>query len=172
MRGPSVRYVLMLLLFVATSPAAGEVSIEESAKTFGTRAFGRGMLLSPDGHRVSMLIQHASDVPIATVLDFRTGKNKLILASEKERGLDIRWCGWKNDSRLLCGFFGLTRFRQKNVSVSRLVDQSKSKCSLPAGGSRSKRISPIQGGRCKEKECRKHSVKNNRRKSRRTGCLV
>jgi len=79
------------------------------------------MRLSPDGHRVSMLVQHPSDIPIATVLDLRIGKNSVILASEKKKGLDIRWCSWKNDSRLLCSFYGLQRFRRKNVSVSRLV---------------------------------------------------
>lgn len=121
MRVLSHGFILVLLLFGSTSLATAESSIDESAKAFGSHAFGRGMRLSPDGHRVSMLIQHSTDIPFAIVVDLRTGKNGVILASEKKKGLDIRWCNWKNESRLLCSFYGLQKFRWKNVAVSRLV---------------------------------------------------
>jgi hypothetical protein len=62
--------------------ASSQLDIAEAANAFGSIATVRGMRPSPDGQRVVFLVQHASDMPLAMVVDLRGGKPRLILASE------------------------------------------------------------------------------------------
>jgi len=79
------------------------------------------MRLSPDGHRVSFLRQHSGDFPVAMVVDLRTGKANLFLASDPEKQMFINWCDWANESRLLCSYYGISRFRHDLFTATRLV---------------------------------------------------
>jgi dipeptidyl aminopeptidase/acylaminoacyl peptidase len=77
--------------------------------------------MSPDGHRIFFLNQHPDDFPIAMVVDLRTGKANLLLASDPEKQMFIQWCDWANESRLLCSYYGVSRFRHDLFTATRLV---------------------------------------------------
>lgn len=132
----SARFILAVFVFfssnvssfvdpggaVGTAAATAEpMPIEAAAKTFGADPAVWGMRLSPDGQRVSALMRHSSGIPIATVTDLRGGKPKLILASDAKKKLNIQWCDWANDQRLLCGYYGVMRVRRELVPITRLV---------------------------------------------------
>jgi hypothetical protein len=65
--------------------------------------------MSPDGSRASFLQQHPDDFPVAMVVDLRTGKVNLFLASDPDTPKFINWCDWANESRLLCSYYGISR---------------------------------------------------------------
>lgn len=117
------RFALFLsaMLFIFSGVANANESIREAAEAFGSYGFVRGMRLAPDGQRASFLTQHGSDVPVATVIDLGGGGAQVVLASDAKKGIDIQWCGWKNDTRLLCGFYGLARIRHRLIPHTRLV---------------------------------------------------
>ncbi len=99
---------------------ADSLSIEKAAKTFGAMPTFWGLKLSPDGQRISLLKRHASGIPIALVIDLEGVKPQIILASDKDK-MDISWCDWANDSRILCGFYGIKPFWGDLFGATRLV---------------------------------------------------
>ena len=115
-----VSLVVVLLQLIPAS-AQCDVDAGKAASLFGRMPGVWGMSLSPDGNRVSFLQQHPGDFPVAKVADLRTGKANLVLASDPDTHLFISWCDWANESRLLCSYYGVSRFRFDLFNVTRLV---------------------------------------------------
>jgi dipeptidyl aminopeptidase/acylaminoacyl peptidase len=109
--------MVVSMLGLCSTPAA---SADPLAEAFGTQAALWGVSLSPDGTKVSFLQMHASDTPIAVVVDLVTGKPTLVLASDKGK-FDIYKCGWANNERLLCGLYGFAKDRGRFYPVTRVV---------------------------------------------------
>lgn len=119
-RHPITPLLAALVLLIPVS-ATGVMKLSEAAEAFGSRPGVWRMRLSPDGQRVSFLVEHSSGIPVAMVHDLRRNNPRSVLASEKDGRLNIQWCDWKNDSRLLCGYYGVTRYRGRPAGVTRLV---------------------------------------------------
>ena len=113
--------LIVVLLLLIPALAYAEVDVAKAASLFGRQPAVWRMRLSPDGYRVSFLQQHSGDFPVAMVVDLRTGKANLFLASDPEKQMFIQWCDWANESRLLCGYSGITRFRHILFEATRLV---------------------------------------------------
>lgn len=112
---------ILVVLFWSSVASADPMSVEESAKAFGTMPGVYGASLSPDGQRVGFLTHSAQhDLPIAMSIDLETRKSSVVAASDPKKA-DVRWCKWANDSRLLCGFFGIKAGRGKLFGATRLV---------------------------------------------------
>ena len=106
---------------VGGAPAQAEMDGDAAAALFGRSPAISGMRLSPDGKKVSFLRAHAEGFPIAMVIDFETGKPKLVLSSDPKKNMFLRYCHWANNERLLCGYAGVAPFRGKPAGRSRLV---------------------------------------------------
>jgi dipeptidyl aminopeptidase/acylaminoacyl peptidase len=101
--------------------ARSQPEVAESARLFGTLPSVSGMRLSPDGGKISFVRQHTTDRPIALVFDLVSGEGNVVLASEGS-DLELSWCDWANETRLLCGYSGVILFRAGDwASASRLV---------------------------------------------------
>ena len=112
--------VLALGTLVGTAGSAPRAAAPDPlAVLFGTMPALWGVRMSPDGAKVSFLQMHPKDFPIARVLDLTTGEANLVMASTKD-GFDLQWCGWANNERLLCSFFGISSAWDSYV-VTRLV---------------------------------------------------
>ena len=112
--------VLALGTLVGTAGSAPRAAAPDPlAVSFGTMPALWGVRMSPDGAKVSFLQMHPKDFPIARVLDLTTGEANLVMASTKD-GFDLQWCGWANNERLLCSFFGISSAWDSYV-VTRLV---------------------------------------------------
>ena len=99
--------VLGLLLWVYGIPVMAEEP-DPLAVAFGTFPDLWGVQMSPNGEKVSFLQMHAQDLPVLKVFDLKTGTINTALASTPNE-FDIYWCGWANDTRLLCGFYAIER---------------------------------------------------------------
>jgi len=113
--------LVVVLLQLIPALAQCDVDAAKAASLFGRRPAVWGMRMSPDGSRVSFLQQHPDDFPIAMVVDLRTGKANLFLASDPDTPMFINWCHWANESRLLCSYYGVSRFRFDLFTATRLV---------------------------------------------------
>lgn len=100
---------LVLASILSSEAARAELDVDTAAARFGARPAVWGMRLSPDGHKVVFLTRHPEGFPIALTLDLRVGKPQLILASDVKKQMDINWCRWANDERILCGYYGINR---------------------------------------------------------------
>ncbi len=118
--GSRVSLVVVLLQLI---PALAQCDVDaaKAASLFGRRPAVWGMSMSPDGSRVSFLRQHSGDFPVAMVVDLRTGKANLFLASDPDTNMFINWCRWANESRLLCSYYGVSRYRFDLFTATRLV---------------------------------------------------
>ena len=100
---------LAALLWVASIGAtAGGVrafSIEEDAEAFGTHPAVWNPRLSPSGEKLVYVRMHASDRPMAGLIDFEQRSLTSPVASRKG-GTDLQSCGWATEKRLVCRFLG------------------------------------------------------------------
>ena len=108
-------------ILLAHEDPARALDLQEAAAAFGTYPTMRGVRLSPDGQRIVFLMQHKEDFPIAMVADLRGGKPKLVAASDQKLNVNVSWCDWANDKRLLCGYRGIIRSRGNRFVRTRLV---------------------------------------------------
>lgn len=90
------------------------------AAAFGSMPALYGVRLSPDGSKVSFLIQDRKDLPALVVHDFTTGKSAAIMNSLPGQA-DIDWCDWANTQRLLCGYRGMINYGHGIFPVTKLV---------------------------------------------------
>lgn len=101
--------------------AVAEMDIDTAASHFGQLQAVWGMRLSPDGQSVSLLRLHPEGFPIAMVIDLRTGKGGLILASDVAKSMDLDGCAWATDERLLCSYYGIQPYLGDYYTATRLV---------------------------------------------------
>jgi dipeptidyl aminopeptidase/acylaminoacyl peptidase len=105
------------------------------AAKFGTLADVRGLRLSPDGTKISLIKWLDQDVPAAIVFDLTTHKGKTIALS-KQGEFRVTWCDWANDERLLCGYrsiaqtFGIKGYYATTRLIAVNADGSKMKVLL------------------------------------------
>ncbi len=101
------RFIALLICCVigSASAAAGDQKYKADplAVKFGSVADVRGMRLSPDGMKVSVLKWVPQDVPALVIFDLAKKQGRLVAGSKKGEA-EIRWCDWANNDRLLCGY--------------------------------------------------------------------
>ncbi len=114
---------LFVVLALACTPvvASAEMDVDTAASHFGQLPAVWGMRLSPDGQKVSLLRLHPEGFPIAMVIDLRTGKGGLILASDIDKSMDLEWCDWATNERLLCSYYGIQPYLGDYYTATRLV---------------------------------------------------
>jgi len=112
-------FALCFSLCVSASPLRADTR-DPVAVAFGTISALWGVRMSPDGSKLSYLQMHAQDLPIAVVLDTRSGNLHLAIASVEGK-FDVEWCDWANNERLLCGFTGIAHDAHVLYPVTRLV---------------------------------------------------
>lgn len=100
------RYLISIICFSLISIAHaddGPLKSDPTAKLFGSHPDIRGVRLSPDGNKLSLLKTHPDGFTIAAVLNLQKPKFIAILNSKKDEN-EIQWCRWANNERLLCAF--------------------------------------------------------------------
>ena len=121
LRSFSSRCVALLVLLSLPICVRAEMDVDTAASRFGQRPAVWGMHMSPDGQKASFLRMHPEGFPIAMVIDFETGKAGLILVSDVKKDLDLSWCIWANNTRVLCSYYGIQPFRGDFYTMDRLV---------------------------------------------------
>lgn len=119
-----VRLVSLVIVAAAVAGAGvGHAAMDPdtAASHFGQAPAVWGMRLSPDGHKVSFLKWHPEGFPIAVVIDLRTGKGGLALASDVKKEMDLVGCQWANETRLLCSYYGIHPRRGDFYTATRVV---------------------------------------------------
>lgn len=97
----------------------GYAAPDPLAVAFGTLPDSYRARLAPSGEYVSYLSMTDFDLPVVYVAD-ATGESQLVLASKKD-AFDAYWCGWANEERLLCGFYGVHHQFSDMFPETRLV---------------------------------------------------
>ncbi|HEX5048544.1 MAG TPA: prolyl oligopeptidase family serine peptidase [Gammaproteobacteria bacterium] len=105
MRSPVL--ISIVVLWVAAAAVADKAESADSnrlAAAFGSYPIW-GVRLSPDGTQLSLVEMHASGVSMARVVRLPRGEAAPILVGNRDSRdpNDVQWCGWANDSRLICG---------------------------------------------------------------------
>ena len=114
-------FVLALALLFAPIAARAEMDLDTAASHFGQRPAVWSMRMSPDGQKVSLLRMHPEGLPIAMVIDLRTGKGGLILASDVDKEMDLVECDWATNERLLCWYYGIQPYLGDYYVSTRVV---------------------------------------------------
>ncbi len=115
-------FLVSIAALVFAAPVSSQVlSVDEAATYFGKLESVAGMRLSPDGQKISMLVRHKDGFPLAVVRDLGTGAGGVILASDVKQAADISRCVWANDTRLICGYFGIWNYKGEWLPSTRLV---------------------------------------------------
>jgi dipeptidyl aminopeptidase/acylaminoacyl peptidase len=107
-----MRAILLVPLSMLCALIAPVVSAEPdvlktspTAAAFGAAPLIWGARLSPDGERLSFIQMHPSGISMARVLDIATGTVTALVAGnadELQVPREVAWCGWVNDTRLVC----------------------------------------------------------------------
>ena len=94
---------------------------DPTAAAFGAAPLISNPRLSPNGERLVQIQMHPSGVSLARVLDIATGTVTPLIAGAGDDSpvpAEVMWCGWKNDTRLLCAVRALGTGR---ASIARMV---------------------------------------------------
>ena len=115
----SLGWLGVWLLVTLVSPLAllnaAEVDAPNPAKVFSSLPSVEDIKLSPDGSKAVVL--HAFfDTYHVMVLDFVTGKSKLIMAADPDE-FAFNWCRFANETRVLCSIRKYIRLRAGQISA-------------------------------------------------------
>jgi len=100
--------------------AWGEAAAAPSIAEFAARPHILGASISPDGHYLAFIetVEGKAVAMVATRGAAAGPAPRVVLAEPKD--FDMRWCRWATNTRLLCGFYGISTSRGL-YPVSRLV---------------------------------------------------
>lgn len=112
----SIIGIFCFCLITVTHADDGPLKSDPTAKLFGSHPDIRGVGLSPDGNKLSLLKTHPDGFTIAAVLNMQQPKFIAILNSKKDEN-EISWCQWATNERLLCAF--TTQIKMKSAFGSR-----------------------------------------------------
>jgi dipeptidyl aminopeptidase/acylaminoacyl peptidase len=90
-------------LFLA---AAGSAATPPPIEDFARMPAIDQVSISPDGHYLSSISELNGQHVLVVVDRVKGGAPKAIFAVKQTENFDMRWCGWANATRLLCGFIG------------------------------------------------------------------
>ena len=111
-----MRY-LFAALTLAAAPAA---AADDLAARFAARPVARSIALSPDGDKIAYVGAYKSGGNAVYVADLKTGDSKVVIAGTTLEARPQR-CGFKTATRLVCTFYGVTDFGERNVGFSRII---------------------------------------------------
>ncbi|HET8699659.1 MAG TPA: hypothetical protein VFO94_19395, partial [Gammaproteobacteria bacterium] len=94
---------------------------EPLAEAFGAPPLIRDLHLSPDGTKILFLQARPEGGELVRIFDTRSQTTTTPMASGGRDGDDVRWCRWKNDTRLICGLLGREKLDWRRVEWHGLV---------------------------------------------------
>lgn len=94
--------VMCVALFACAFAAGDAAGQALTAEMFARDQNVWSPSLSPDGRYVAMVQRTAGNESIV-VVDWREPQVRAVQTARRDRGLFIKWVGWKNDNRLLFG---------------------------------------------------------------------
>lgn len=115
LRRPALGALLFLSLCLGSAASAGAPSIAD----FSVDGDFSTPTLSPDGSKLAY-VGRVADTRALIVFDLTTRERVPIIPANTD-DFELRWCDFKNDERLLCGFSGVQFSRGEPYPVSRLV---------------------------------------------------
>lgn len=93
--------------------------LDKAAAIFGARPAVAQMSLSPDGSRIAYVGAAAGQMTVLTIGDLAKGELKPITYTDN-RPVDLKYCGWASNDRLVCQSEGLDVVYGKRVAYTRL----------------------------------------------------
>lgn len=117
MPGHSQRLLPALLAALSLNTASAD---PPPIKAFARMPSIRSVALSPDGQRLLYLTGVDDREVLVTIPASLDTEPKLILVSEPDE-YSLKWCGWANDERILCGVAATARMNGITYPISRLV---------------------------------------------------
>src|SRR5688572_24635340 len=113
------KFALPLLWLVPAAVMAAPPTLD----AFFEGAQIRSVNISPDGKRISMIVESAGKLFIAVKDRTNNQPAVPVLAPDGKDGFRPSWCRWANDERLVCSFRGIERdkYMGKAFPITRLV---------------------------------------------------
>ncbi len=100
-----IRKQLVLSFSLALLAATAE-AVPPPIAAFARQEQVRAPRVSPDGRYVAF-ISSAEGQRVAAVVDLQNpGVATSVLSAKRGENIDLSWCGWGNNTRLVCGFTG------------------------------------------------------------------
>ena len=101
-------------------PAHADKAPLPPISAFAARSLVEGVTVSPDGRLLATIqTNHGKGVVVVRERD-GTGADSHAVLSEPDR-IQIRWCRWATNTRLLCGYGGMTSMYGRYYLATRLV---------------------------------------------------
>ena len=94
------------LLALASGAAAQEVT-DQDAIRFGARADVLDISLSPSGEKIAFVSAGPGHTEVVKVIDFTKDAAVKPVLTNGEKVVDIDWCQWASDTRLVCQLSGM-----------------------------------------------------------------
>jgi dipeptidyl aminopeptidase/acylaminoacyl peptidase len=112
--------ILLLATAIAVLIPAPVRAADENATKFGVRESIRSMSLSPDGTRVAYIQPITGKESALLVASVEGGVSKAITSSAGS-ALNLNWCGWASNTRLVCELFGSSNLSGTLLGFTRLI---------------------------------------------------
>lgn len=117
------RCVIFVVCLCALIPAVyaddGVLKTSPLGVAFGSQPDFRSLRISPDGNKLVIIQYHPDGYDYVRAVDLTTKKLKLLYTGEDD--LDVSWCRWASDNRVLCGLSWMISVRGTHIPVTRLL---------------------------------------------------
>jgi len=98
----------------------GVMKTSPSGVAFGSQPDFRSLRLSPDGSKLVVIQYHPDGFDFVRTVDLKTMALKMVYSAGKDE-IDIPWCHWATNIRVLCGIRWMTSMNGTYFPVTRLV---------------------------------------------------
>lgn len=101
-----LKFAAGVMILGAALPLAAQPGVTE-AEIFGARSDVIDISLSPSGEKIVLVSAGPEHTEIVNVIDFTKGAEIKPVLTNSEKIVDIDWCQWASDVRLVCQFSGM-----------------------------------------------------------------
>ncbi len=113
-----IQTVSFAAILLAAAPASAQ-ELSNPAQAFGHRAAVQSIALSPSGERVTYLGPGAGEETRAYVADVTGGRSQVVTLTDGDP-MELGWCRFLNEERLVCEIYAMVRDAYNLYPVSRL----------------------------------------------------
>ncbi|AOL94763.1 alpha/beta hydrolase family protein [Porphyrobacter sp. LM 6] len=103
-----------ILAIAVTAPlsaqdAPAKEDLATTARVFGVRASVLDISLSPSGSKLAYISAGPDHIEVVNIIDLEGDASPRMIIANREKEVDLDWCEWATDSRLVCQVSGMAR---------------------------------------------------------------
>ena len=108
------------VLLAAPAALGQTVALDEAATIFGARPTVQYASLSPSGDKLAYISPFEENGEVVFVVDLKAASQPKVVLTNKEAKIDISYCDWATEDRLVCGAYGINDATGMLLGFSRL----------------------------------------------------